>query len=486
MNILFELISNLDGYTLGHIQKKLEADKSKAFQLFQSYKSYKNNGEAPDDDQIRKKLYGSKTNEMGTLYRLKNRLVNNINQALIELNTADGKTSFLTEQNLILYRIFLSSRISQLAEYYLQKSIKYAESNEQYILLDFLYGEMIIFCKDSLSQDPDFYIKKRRENFKMFNTLRTMDEILAVMTYRLKSTQNLSGQLNISNEIDKTLKAFSVDKEVFKSNQFKIKFYKTVSQILVQQQKFGELEKFIITTREDFLAAGIFNKQTHDIKIEQLVYLMNSLLVQGKYLQVIENGKVLYNELLEYDRMLFDKYIYYYYQAQINSYAVLNVDKAVELQLEVLTKGKIINDPYFIVFNYANLAFLYFVQRNYKLVVKTLQKVYLNNFYPKIDVNLKVELATMELMARDGLADVNTFEYRLGQIKTSLSGDWSDYKGSQTILLEIIDGMSNQPNYKKDKTILKLVGTYLRLNRENANRVFNYETWIKEKFGLKE
>lgn len=486
MNILLELISNLDGYTLGHIQKKLEADKSKSFQLFQLYKSHKGKETSPNDELIMKKLYGTKANEMGTLYRLKNRLVNNINQALIELNTADGKTSFLSEQNLILYRIFLSGGISQLAEYYLQKSIKYAESNEQYVLLDFLYGEMIMFCKDSLAQDPDYYIKKRRENFKMFNTLRTMDEILAVMTYRLKSTQNLAGQLNISKEIDKTLKTFSVDKEVFKSTQFKIKFYKTVSQILVQQQKFIELEKFIIQTREDFLQAGIFNKQTHDIKIEQLVYLTNSLLVQGKYLQVIENGKILHHELLEFDRMLHDKYIYFYYQAQINSYGVLNVDKAVELQVEVLSKPNIIHDPYFIVFNYANLAFLYFLQKNFKLVVKTLQKVYLNSFYPKVDINLKVELAMLELMARDGLSDVNTFEYRLSQIKTSLSGEWKDYHGSEEVLFRIIEGINVKPNFKKDGNILKLVEHYIKLNQTNTNRVFNYEPWIREKFGLKE
>ncbi len=485
MNVLLELIGNLDGYTLGHIQQKLEADKSKAFQLFQLYKSFKNKEQSPDDEVIMKKLYGPKSNEMGTLYRLKNRLVNNINQALIELNTSEGKTTFLSEQNLILYRIFHSKGIEPLAEYYLLKSIKYAEGSEQYTLLDFLYGEMILFCKDSLTKDPDFYIKKRRTNFKMFNTLRNIDEIVAVMTFRLKSTQNLAGQLSVSKEIDKTLKTFASDKEIFKSNQFKIKFYKAISQILVQQQKFVELEKYIAETREDFLKTSIFTKQTHDIKIEQLVYLTNSLLVQRKYQEVIETGKVLYDALLEHDKMLFDRYIYFYYQAQINSYAVLDTDKAVELQLEVLTKGTIINDPYFIVFNYANLAFLYFVQKNYKQVVKTLQKVYLNDYYPKIDMNLKVELALLELMARHELTDVNTFEYRLSQIKSSLNTEWKEYEGAEKVLFDIILKMSGQANYRTDKEMLKLVNDYLKLNSVNVNKVFNYEIWVNEKFGIK-
>lgn len=483
MNVLFTLLTELDGYTLGHIQKRLEADNSKAYQLFQIYKSYKGKADLPNDEQVMKKLYSSSSADMGVLYRLKNRLVNNINQVLIELNTSEGKTSFLSEQNLILFRIFQARRVDELSEYYLQKSIKYAEANEQYSLLDILYGEMINYCKETLVENPDVFIQKRRSNFTMFNNLRIIDEILAVMTYRLKLTQNLGDQLDISEEIAKTMSVFASDKDLFKSKQFKIKFYKTVSQILVQQQKFEELEKFIIDTRKDFIKDGIFTKQTHDIKIEQLVYLTNALLVQRKYDEVIENGKILYNEIQEYDKLLYDKYIYYYYQAQINSYAVLNTEKAIELQLEVLEKN-IIKDPYFIVFNFANLAFLHFMQRNYKQVVRTLQKVYLNDYYPKVDTNLKVELSVLELTSRFDLADVNTFEYRLAQIKSSLQSEWKEYDGIEKSMLNLIFAMSGESNYSKDKKLIKLAKDYLKLSASTTNRVFNYENWLREKFSI--
>jgi hypothetical protein len=484
MNVLFELIGKLDGYTLGHIHQKLEAEKSKAFKLFQLYKTYKNRTEPPDDLIIMKKMYGVKS-DMGTLYRLKNRLVNNINQALVELHTSEGKQSFLSEQNLILYRIFQVKGMENLAEYYLLKSIKYAETAEQYSLLDILYGEMIAYCKDTLKQDPDIYIQRRRKNFKMFNNLRNIDEILAVVTYRLKSTQNLAGQFNVSKEIDKTLKAFATDEEVFKSNQFKIKFYKTVSQILVQQQKFSELQSFILISREDFITAGIFNKQTHNIKIEQLVYLINSLLFQRKYDMVIDYGRLLYNELLEYDKLLYDKYIYFYYQALINSYAVLNIEKAIELQQEILNKGNaIIKDPYFIVFNYANLASLFFLQKNYKQVVKTLQKVYLNSYYERTDLNLKVELAVMELLARYELSDANTFEYRLAQVENDFANEWKEYEGLEKILYEIVKKIHVEANFRKNKELVKLASNYLKQNEKNVSRVFNFDGWVKEKFAL--
>lgn len=479
MDVLNLLISSLDGYTLGHIQLKLEAENSKAFELFKLYKSLK--GKKADDIKIIQKIYGKLENK-GSLYRLKNRLVHNINQTLIELNTSEGKTSFVSEQYLILYKIFQSKNLHQLAEYYLQKSIKHAEANEQYALLDIIYGEMITFCKDSLKHDPDIYIQKRRTNFKMFNTLRTIDEILAVMTYRLRSTQNLSGQLNITKEIDNTLKNFAADKDIFRSVQFKIKFYKTVSQILVQQQKFNELEKFVTQTREDFLKEKIFTKQTHDIKIEQLVYLTNACLFQRKFDEVIKNSQWLFDAMQEFDKLYFDKYIYFYYQARINSYAVLNVDRAIELQTEVLEKKGIIKDEYFVVFNYANLGFLYFLNHNYKQVLKTLQKVYLNDFYAKVDISLKVELGMMELISRYELGDMDTFDYRVSQIAMDLMNEWKEYHGEERILFELIQSIGSNSNYKKDPNTLKLKDEYLKSILLNTNRVFNYERWVNQKF----
>jgi len=479
MDVLYSLISRLDGYTLGHIQLKLESENSKAFELFKLYKSLK--GKKVDDEIIIQKLYG-KLEKKGNLYRLKNRLVNNINQVLIELHTAEGKTTFISEQYLMLYKIFQSKGLEQLAEYHLQKSIKYAEANEQYALLDIIYGEMITYSKDSLKHNPDVYINKRRENFKMFNTLRTIDEILAVMTYRLRSTQNLSGQLNITKEIDSTLKEFAEDKDIFKSIQFKIKFYKTVSQILVQQQKFNELETFVLQTRTDFLKQRIFNKQTHDIKIEQLVYLTNACLFQRKFDDVIKSSQWLFDAMQKYDKLYFNKYIYFYYQARINSYAVLDINKAIELQEEVLEKKGLIKDEYFVVFNYANLGFLYFLNKSYKQVLKTLQRVYLNDFYKKVDVNLKVELAMMELISRLEAGDWDTFEYRLAQINADFQSDWKNYKGDEKLLFELIKRIGEDVKYKKDKTVLQLKENYLEILKTNTTRVFNFENWVKQKF----
>lgn len=482
MNVLLELIETLDGYALGNIQQKLESDNSKAFQLFILYKSFRGKGHLLNDDEVMKKLYGTRSNEMGALYRLKNRLVNNINQALIELNTSEGKSTFLAEQNLILYRIFKNSDSTKLAEYYLTKAIKYAETNEQFILLDVLYGEMILFCKDSINENPDTFIKKRRDNFKLFNTHRTIDEILSLVTYRLKTTQNLAGQLNVNKEIESALESFSSDKEIFKSVQFKIKFYKAVSQILVQQQKFDELEKFVLNSRNEFMDAGLFNKQTHDIKIEQLVYLINANLFQLKYDFAIKYSEILYEALYEFNKMLYDKYIYFYYQAQINSYAVLDLQKAVELQQEVLNKNKIIKDPYFIVFNFANLAYLYFLQGNFKNCIKTLQKVYLNDFFSKVEVNLKVDLAVMELMSRFELKEANNMEYRLSQVKQALKTDWASYDGPNSLMIDLIEKMTTQPTFVNDQACIKLAKESLAANKNTGLQVFNFRNWIVKHF----
>ena len=480
MNLLLEVISNLDGYTLGHIQKKIENDHSKAFELFTGYKESRKKD--PDDEYLMKKIYGSGNSEK-TYYRLKNRLISVINSALLDIYMGAENSELPAEKNYLLYKIFKSKNKIELAEYYLLRSVKYAESSEQFALLDILYGEMTLLCKDTLHHDPDVFIKKRRENVRMLNNIRTIDEILAVLTYRLKSTQNLSGTLNVTVEIDETLEKFSTDAETLKSKQFKTKFYKTVSHILIQQKKYPELESFVSKTFDEFNRDNFFTRQNHDIKIEQLVYLINSLLFQHKYKDVLEINERLFSEMLKFDKLLFDKYEYFYYQSKINAYAALDVEKAIEVQKQILEKQKIIKEPNFVAFNYSNLAYLYFIKRNFKQVVKTLQRVYTHDFYGKMDLSIKTELMMIELISRLELQDGDVFEYRLRQIGNELESENKWVKKSVFTLVQVINLVFTNQFKINAADIMRNYETYKKQKQKETPPVFSIDFWLKEKLG---
>jgi hypothetical protein len=482
MNALFELVNNLDSTTLGHVQRRIGDPRSKMAQLLKMYRRPTSKG-VPNDDMIANKLYEDERSALNALYRLKSRLSHLIDQLLIDIHSGESDDIFTTERHLMLFQIFKLKEKKELAFLHLKKAEKAAGQKEQYSLLDIIYNEFIIFSKDLLIIDPEVYIKRRRENEQMLIHIKTIDEILAIISYRLRLTQNMSEKLDLTGEIESTLGNFAGDDTIFKSLQFKIKFYKTISQILVQQKKYDELEKYLEQTFHDFSKHQLFNKQTHDIKVEQLVYWGNSLLMQRKYDRAIEQSMVLEQALKEHQGILFDKYIYFVYQLQINSYAAINLDKAVELLQKVITSKNVISEPYYLLINSANLAFCYFVQKKFKLVIKTIQSIYRNDFFETTDIHMKAQLAVLEMLTWYELNEPDNFDYRYKQIEKSFNKEWIDYQGIDKDLLKMAHMMLYSTRHKNNADLKLMANDYLKANANNQNRIFNYEEWIVEKLG---
>ena len=478
MNVLEELVNSLDSKTIGHIQRKIGEPTSKLSLLLKNYRKG-----ITDDEKLARAFYGNEPTALNALYRLKSRLNHLIDELLITIKSAEGDDSFIAERHLILFKIFKEKRQFNLALHHLKKAEKFARIKEQYSFLDIIYNEFIIFTKDLVIIDPEAYLKKRRLNEEMLTNIKTIDEILALISYRLRVTQNMSAKLNITKEIETTLASFAGDQGIFKSVQFKIKFYKTISQILVQQKKYNELERYLALTYKDFSEAGIFNKQTHDIKTEQLVYWGNALLMQRKYDEAIEKSKAIEEALNEYNGILHDKYIYFVYQLQINAYAAIDLDKAADLLQKVVSLKNLILEPYHLLINYANLTFIYFIQKKFKLVVKTLQNIYRNEFFENTDMHLKAQLAILEILTRYELEEPDNFEYRLRHIERSFKTDWQQYDGLAKVLLTMVKLMFYSPGFKRNVGLKKMASDYLRENNDNQNRIFNYDDWVIEKFG---
>lgn len=70
----------------------------------------------------------------------------------------------------------------------------------------------------------------------------------------------------------------------------------------------------------------------------------------------------LHQALIQYDKLLYKKYIYFYYQVRIGAYSIINPDKAIETINEVINNKSIIINPYYSLLNYTNLAYVYYTK----------------------------------------------------------------------------------------------------------------------------
>jgi hypothetical protein len=485
MNVLFEVISHVDKRALNHLDKKLKAEFAQRdtilYKIFTEYKVRV--GETKIDDLvIRKKVYAGKSAGQSSYYRMKNRLVDLINIYLSDIEFSNYNTADISNY-LNLYKIFYQKGIYKLARYYLEKAEKQALGSEQFEYLDIIYGLYIQLGKETLYDDPAIFIEKRKTNSSMLNKIRQIDDILAVVSYRLKVTQNLGEKINISKEVNKTISKFSTDAELLNSVQFKIKMYKTISQIFVQQKEFVELEKYLTETYEEFEKGKLFNKNTHDTKIEILIYIINTLLLLRKHSQALSFSETMHQALLQFDKVLYKKYIYFYYQVRIAAYSTINPDKAIETINEIINNKSIITNPYYSLLNYSNLAYLYYTKGSFNLVIRNLQKIYIHEFYEKADISLKVPLTILELITRIDMSDFDTFEYKLPQLKASLKNEWKNFEGPEKTFLPILESIGTDPDFLKNKKLKEKARDFIS-SAIGDTELFNYNNWLTAKLKL--
>jgi len=485
MNVLFEIISSIDKRSLTQLDKKLKAEFAQRetilYRIFLEYKGQLEKGKV-DDMLIRKKIYSGKPAGDSSYYRMKNRLVDLLNIYLSDLEFANHNTADISNY-LHLHKVFYQKEIFKLARYYLEKAEKQAIMHEEYEYLDIIYGSFIQLVKETISEDPAEFIEKRKQNSSRLAKIREIDDILAVISYRLKVTQNLGEKINISKEVDKTIQKFSSDTELLNSTQFKIKMYKTISQLLVQQKEFVELEKYLTDTYREFEKIKLFNKNTHDTRVEILIYIINTLLFQGKHTQALSFSETLQNALLQYDKLLYKKYIYFYYQVRVAAYSIIEPDKAIDTIQEIINDKTVTLNPYYSMLNYINLAYLYYIKGNYQQVLRNLQKTYVHEYYEKADPSLKAPLGILDLITRIDMKDFDGFESRLPLVQTLMKEDWKGYEGPEKSILPIIEIIGGDPEFLKNKKLKEKARSFID-GGTGVTNLFNYNNWLTTKLKL--
>ncbi len=109
-----------------------------------------------NEEQILKRLYHN-TEDKNSFYRLKNRLVNDINKSLLQLHF--DKNSYNAVLNLYsLSKVFIQKGEYGIAYNYLLEAESKAIKNEFFDLLDLIYSDFIKLSHESLNYNPITYI----------------------------------------------------------------------------------------------------------------------------------------------------------------------------------------------------------------------------------------------------------------------------------------------------------------------------------------
>ena len=248
------------------------------------------NGKEYDESKIYKKLYGEKSKN--PFYRLKNRVAEDLNKCLTIQHYADSEEVQI--HNLLTsVKLYSKKRAFDLSLHYLKKAEKLAQQIEAFDLLDIIYSEQIKLSQETLSSILK-KSSKRMKNLDVLNSLREMDDVLALVVYRTKTTQNFNSKQNpIVPLLEETVNSVLQNKKLIKGAKLRLKIYRSVSQILLQRHEYHALEDYLEKTFQDFNTEQLFNKSNHDSKLQMLTYMVNCLHINGKYKESLNYAELL-------------------------------------------------------------------------------------------------------------------------------------------------------------------------------------------------
>lgn len=477
---------------VGYAITSLSKEEVRFFKLYQSrmntgerkdlllFDHIRKNGTEYDEDRIFRKLY--QTGEKNAFYRLRNRLLGDINKCLL-LQHFDEEETIVAINLLALSRLYSTKQQYSLATHFIKKAESRALALENFELLDLIYGEFIRLSLESIDINPETYILKRQENQERIRQLRSIEDVVAVLSYRMKITQNFSkGDQSVLDLLQRTVDDFMHDPEVRKSPKFMFRIYSAVSQILLQNRDYVSLEEYLLKTYREFSRAKMFSRQNHDTKLQMLTYLVNSLFKNDKLKLSLQYTGELKTAMEEFGGMLHDKYLFFYYNSLVINYSKLDKTKAIAVLNDMLDNRKITATPFHELFIYLNLCVLHFDTGNYRESIRFLSKLYQLSGFAGADHSLKLKISVMELMVRYELRDFEYLEYRAGKIKKEFR-DLLRHEGflKEKDFLNIITRLETARHEPAFQRQMNNFIDKFKVSGGSDDEIINYSIWLKEK-----
>ncbi|MEM9022143.1 MAG: hypothetical protein AAGB22_00280 [Bacteroidota bacterium] len=451
----------------------------KDVQLFDLMRKH---GAGADEDQLWQKLY-QKEDKNG-FYRLKNRLLEDIGKSMT-LQYYQSSDSNQGLYYLALSRLYRNKNQFKASLYYLRKAEKKAQAIAAYELLDIIYTDYIRHSQESLQINPEVYIQKRNSNRLDLNKLREIDEVLSVLIFRIKKSQNFARRNDQVIEIlQKTIDDFSGSIDLEANPQLRFKIYHAVSRILLQQHDYPSLEEYLRTTLESFTRESLFNKNNHDTKLQMLTYLVNALTKNAKYGEAMEYVGKLDDAMQEHNRVLRNKYLPYYYNSKSLLYSFMQrKEEAIGILQEALHHAGINKAvPTARIIFYTNLALLHFDLANFRQANRVLVKMKLDDTYRNIDESYQLKISIVELIIRFELSDNDYIEYQAAQLRKEFGHLLEDKAYErQDNMIELLEIMIyhdriNSPRYLE---LVAHITDSLSIEEASDNDILSYSAWLQ-------
>lgn len=482
MDILNQIILGMDRKDVKNYKifasRLAEKEGRKDLNLFEYIRK---SGDKYDDNTAFQKLY-TLDKDKNSFYQLKNRVSEDINLSIFIQEHKENEAMYA------LYATGLGYYYSQKNDYklslhYFKKAEKRARNLENHALLDLIYSRMIHITQETFYENPEDYLKKRKENSVLLNKITELENTLQAVEYRVKISQNLSHS-DFRELLKLTIDQYSTDEEMRDSPKLQFGVYVIMTRKFLKDNDFTALEEYLINTYNDFKDKKLFNKSNHSVKLEMLSWIANALFKNKKFHQSLEFAEQLRLEMERFDKFLYERFEFFYYNILVINFSSINPPKAIDTLLELTKKEKMNKLHFQGVFVYLNLAVLYHMQKNYRQSLRHLSRLYAYEGFKNTEPAVQLKITLGELMMRYDLNELETLEYRLKQINKNYKEQLASGTGWEADFISFINQLMNSDLKKPQKNIQQNARNLIakiQEEQEGENMLFAYDKWAGEK-----
>ncbi len=470
-------------------------------------------------DEIVEKLYAqcNKTTK-NAFYRLKNRLITDVEQSLLLLNR--NKDPRFKVFNIIqLANVFRYKSDYEQAFSYLIKAEKLAIKFKYSDLLDTIYTEILSLATDYYNINPQDYIKKKRGNHQKLGGIQEVDFLISTINYKLRSA-NYTGQdkelskelgkalqsLNIEGnadlyedmgisvskdptlrkELNETLESLDINREILKDPKVQFKIHKCYSYYLLQQRNFATLEGYLIRELNRFEEMGFFDDDRYEDQFQMLLWIINCSHINFRIEQADLFIQKFHKALNGQSKKFYDKYLWMYHECRLLNYSFKNdYNGLINLLIEIRDNPELTGNTLYDTFVYINLAANYYKTGELKKALDSMIPITMSDHIKKLSKSIQISIAIQDIILHYENKDFNYVIYRINEVKRVFRTQMKEENfGREKELLGIIKELCSKADpFREPKTIKRIEAFIEKSPRlvPGTGEPLNYKVWLESK-----
>ena len=418
-------------------------------------------------------------------YRLKNRLISDIEQSLLLLNRNKDQR-FKVYNTIQLAQIFRYKSEYEQAFNYLKKAEKLAIKSNFWDILDSIYTEILSLASDYYLIDPELYINKKKDNFENLGEQQDIENLLSTVNYRLRNSNYSDKETDIHDMVKKLIDQLEVDKKTTDDINVQFKIFRLVATNLLQKRDIPILEEYLTSEYAKFVANGYFEHVQFEEIFWILHWISNCLIINNKPEEASKYIDELEDALEKFAGKYKKKFIWRYHEVKVLYFDYIkDFDRCINLLNEIKNNPEYSGTNYYDIMIHLHLAIFYYRNDELDKAMSSIGPLVISGATKKLHHSLQLNIAILDVILHYENRDYNYVLYKINEIKRIYRNTLKDESFTrERDFVNIMRTLVNKGNDFNEPKIAKKIDAYISTYKKlpkGENEGIHYPIWLEAK-----